>query len=111
MWVINSDGFYSVVNKDVKEGELLVRARLQEDIERLAKRLSLPLEHIAVTKMADYWYRLTVPVKEFGEYLAKMAEEIDYDNFKSSLSHKTAVDKERSRAYMKIWSALYEIQR
>jgi hypothetical protein len=81
-----------------------------EDLERLAEKLNIPSASIVTTKMADYHYRLTVNAEAFGEYLKNSVLAIDYDNFKSSLPHHTATDSKRSRAYMKVWSALYELQ-
>lgn len=107
---MTADGFFSIVNKDVAEGELLVRSRLKEDLERLAEKLNIPASKIVTTKMADYWYRLTVPAKDFGAYLAGTAERIDYDNFKSSLPYATATEKRRARAYSEVWQALYGLQ-
>ena len=110
MWHIDSNGMFSIVKKDCQSNELLVRSRLKEDLERLAEKLSIPETAIRTSANTDYKYRMTVKAEAFGAYLAKSALEIDYDNFKSSLPHNTATDNKRSRAYMKVWSALYELQ-
>lgn len=110
-WYINQDGFFSVVNKDVETGELLVRARVLDDLKRLAVKLDIPATRIVTTTMADYHYRMTVNAKAFGQYLASMAEGIDYDNFKSSLPHATPADRVRARVYANVWSDLYQLQK
>jgi hypothetical protein len=83
---------------------------LKEDLERLAEKLNISSDSIVTTKMADYHYRLTVKAEAFGDYLKKSALAIDYDNFKSSLPHNTATDSKRSKAYMNVWGALYQLQ-
>mgnify|MGYP001173168090 FL=1 len=52
---------------------------------------------------ADYHYLLVVPKWLVGECLAVHAENIDYPNFKSSVS-----DSHRHHAYMEVWSAMYK---
>jgi hypothetical protein len=76
----------------------------------LAEKLNIPSASIVTTKMADYHYRLTVNAEAFGEYLKNSVLAIDYDNFKSSLPHNTPTDRKRSKAYMNVWSALYQLQ-
>jgi hypothetical protein len=110
MWIINQDGFYSAVKKDCGKDELLVRARLKEDLERLAAKLDIPASKIVETPKADYRYRLVANAKAFSQYLADEALAIDYDNFKASLPHNTTADIKRSKAYISVWSALYELQ-
>jgi hypothetical protein len=37
MWIFCKDGFFSAVqNRDCQEDEVMVRARIREDVERLA---------------------------------------------------------------------------
>ena len=58
MWIFTKDGFYSVIkDKYCTEGELMVRARLRIDLERLLAKLDSDAE-ILVIKQADYRYRV-----------------------------------------------------
>lgn len=36
MWLVSARGFYSAVENSHREGEVLVRARVREDLEALA---------------------------------------------------------------------------
>lgn len=99
MWICDATGFFSIVKKDCKDDELLVRARVYEDLKRLADRLTLPAAAIVETPRADYRYRMTAKASAIAKYLAASALAINYDNFKASLPRKTPMDAKRARAY------------
>ena len=108
MWLFTRDGFYSAVHDDYcSPGELMIRARVIEDLERLLKRLEIDDADILVIKNADYRYRVKLSPEQWAGYVAAEAAGIDYANFKNSVA---ADDPERSSAYMKIWEAMYLFQ-
>lgn len=110
MWICDATGFYSIVKKDCGADEMLVRARVYEDLKRLADKLTIPATAIIETPRADYRYRMTAKASAIAEYLAASALAIDYDNFKASLPLKTPMDIKRARAYADVWGTLRQLQ-
>lgn len=110
MWHIDQNGAYSIVKKNCEPDELLVRARVYDDLKRLSERLNIQESAIIETPRADYRFRMTVKASAFAEYLATAALAIDYQNFKTSLPFETQLDKKRVLAYTDVWSALYRLQ-
>jgi hypothetical protein len=97
MWLMTKLGFFSVVeNRDDSDG-LIVRARCEQDIVNISHVLDKPLDWWLDEK-ADYGYRLLCSKKEWADALAAMANDIDYDNFKSSVK-----DERHHSAYQRVW--------
>lgn len=103
MWVMNTDGFFSIV-KDRQHGPgwLLVRARCIKDIERLMARLGAEWDVLELPE-ADYRYRIRMHRDAWSDYLQRAALAINYTNFKNSVPSR---DHTRHAAYMACWSAL-----
>lgn len=94
MWVFMNSGFVSVV-KDREDGSrLIVRARRPEVLKSL-----FPDEGIAVSDHSDYRYRTHVSRHQFVAVMSRAIQEIDYSNFKSSVS-----DCEILQLYHEIWA-------
>ena len=107
MWLFTRDGFYSAVYDDYcNEGELMIRARVIDDLERLRDKLSINAD-ILVINNADYRYRVKLTNEQWAKYVASEAASIDYPNFKNTLSEN---EYERASAYMKCWEAMYLFQ-
>jgi hypothetical protein len=107
VWIFTREGFFSAVKDEYcDQGELMIRARWKKDLARLAERIG-SREEILTIGHADYRYRLKVKREAWVGYVALAANEIDYANVKGTLAHG---DHERSRAYMEVWSALYQAQ-
>jgi hypothetical protein len=106
MWIIGSDFFVSLVNKDCLEGELLVRARREGDISRFLARRQVA----CIDAHADYLYRAPVPIPAIIDglhtELARVGSPAGYDNFKNSV-----VDKELHRALTEVWVTMRRLQR
>jgi hypothetical protein len=96
MWVLLNDSFLAIVAHNAKPGHLLVRSRIQGDIQR-----AIPSAEVYEDVAADYRYRADVPREIVKEALARAVDGIDYPNFKASVAN-TA----RHSAYMKIWKVL-----
>lgn len=101
MWIFMSDSFLSIVAHRTKPGILLVRARLPGDIKRV-----FPQAKVTVTPSADYMYRSELKADVVAARIAESIVDIDYDNFKNSIS-----DPDRHDACMTVWSAMYRLQR
>lgn len=108
MWLFTKDGFYSVVHDDYcNKGELMIRARVIDDLERLLGKLELSDADILIINNADYRYRLKLTNEQWAAYVAAEVAGIDYDNFKNTLP---AREQRRAAAYMKCWEAMYLLQ-
>ena len=108
MWLFTKDGFYSAVHDDYcNKGELMIRARVIDDLERLVGKLNLSDADILIVNNADYRYRVKLTKEQWSAYVAGEAAGIDYDNFKNSLP---VHEQRRAAAYMKCWEVMYLLQ-
>ena len=109
MWFITSIGFFSIVRKpeDVASGTLTVRARVRGDLEALRKACP-ELGEIEESPHNDYRFRARGPKATVGAALARLAEEIDYDNFKAAVGARQGC--ERAEVYHGVWDVLYRLQ-
>lgn len=98
MWIFQNDSFLSIVQHKQLPDSLLVRSRVDGDIERV-----FPNVEVFQIEEADYRYRAVIPREELKRALSDAVDRIDYPNFKDSI-HKS--DAKRKRAYMSVWSAL-----
>lgn len=97
MWIFLNDAFLSVVlDTHSVEGDLLVRARRREDIER-----TFPAAKIQRTPSRDYGWRTTLPRQIVAAAIASAVSTIDYGNFKESVQ-----EGDRHDAYMRVWSTM-----
>lgn len=107
MWILTTQGFYSVVAHRDDPEELLVRARTRDDIEAL--REQIPALEPFEDPTADYRHRAVVSRVEWRAAVAQLVTGIDYDNFKDAVAARQGT--ERSRLYGRIWSILLDLQR
>jgi hypothetical protein len=98
-------GFYSAVAK-VEDGDefVTVRARSERDINNLSDLIDAEPSRDEGT---DYRWRIRCRKSEWAEALAKMAEEIDYSNFKNRIKSE---DPDRADLLARVWEVLYDIQ-
>lgn len=106
MWVVTTQGFYSVVAHRDDPDRVLVRARTREDIEAL--RGQIPDLEPFEDPDADYRWRAVVERSAWARALAELGEAIDYDNFKSAVGDRQG--RERARLYGRIWGELLSLQ-
>jgi hypothetical protein len=101
MWLCLNDAFLSIVHKDCKDDELLVRARRPGDIEKVFGN------RVKATKTtnADYRYRLVVKRADVERKLASQINSISYKNFKDSVK-----DKKLHDAYLRVWGVMMGLQ-
>ncbi|WP_028322732.1 hypothetical protein [Desulfatiglans anilini] len=106
MWLFTVDGFFSVVKDNYcSDAELMVRARVREDLERFCKRMAIDPGGILELPEADYRFRIKVRRGRWVAYAGSMAYEIEYSNFKNTVD-----DHRRHMAYMECWRALHDWQ-
>jgi hypothetical protein len=122
MWLFTTDGFYSAVcarqgdgkkNRPVDPDRMMVRARVREHLANLIKRFPDELQGAEILKSAgtDYAYRLFVLKSVWAVILAKLAEETDYDNFKSAVERQQGSS---GNAYLgalhEVWGVMHSLQ-
>ena len=108
MWIINTDGFYSVVAIDEEPEQLLVRTRTKGDAKRFAVRCAPRLGYeptIFKTPERDYAFRMVVPRAVVGRIMGEAIDQIDYDNFKDAVAKRRGWDREA--VYASVWTVLY----
>ena len=110
MWIFNSCGFFSIVEKaeDQGTGKLTIRARVREDLVALRGKFMPELEPITSDTNLDYPYRARITRAAFAEGMKRMAEEVDYPNFKQKTFESMGAN--RARIYGKVWRDLMELE-
>ena len=96
MWIQLKDSFISIVEDQNNPTQLLVRARVAGDIERIFR-------HAKVVKGAgtDYEYRAFIDLHEAASAIYREVLAIDYPNFKAAVEEPFRHD-----AYMQVWTTL-----
>ena len=122
MWVFTKYGFFSAVcarkgggkyGQPVDPDRIMIRARLRSHLEALLKRFPdvLGESEIQTFTGTDYAFRVFVAKPAWSDMLAAMAEETDYDNFKSEVARHLGKD---GMAYEKslhdVWDVMYGLQ-
>ena len=102
MWIIMNDAFLSVVQNIYDEDELLVRARVEGDIERVFSNAE-----VFADEGSDYKYRSYLNKREVAKVIEWNVLDIDYGNFKNSVS---SSDSKRRNVYDRVWSDLLRLQ-
>jgi hypothetical protein len=110
MWLISAVGFYSIVQKhwDVGANTLTVRSRVRKDLEDLRDRYLPTLGSVQEDRHADYRYRVQVPAAEVAAAAARIAADIDYNNFKHAVEVRQGIG--RARLYADAWAVLHRLQ-
>lgn len=109
MWLFTPEGFFSVVTAEEFGEELQVRTRSTEDLERLRGSRFPDLGPTVSIAHRDYPYRAFCTKSALAACLARMAEGLDYDNFKDAVAARHS----RSRAgiYHEVWADCRKIER
>lgn len=100
MWVCLNKSFLSVVSKQCKPDELLVRARRPGDIEAV-----FPEAVVKKSTSTDYAFRAVLPRSRVAEAIAAEVMGIKYDNFKNSVREDRLHD-----AYAAFWNIHARLQ-
>ena len=109
MWILTTSGFYSIVEKpwDKPKGTLTIRTRVAGDLESL--RLQLPeLGPTLEDPKADYRFRAQAPRAAVAKVMSRLAESLDYDNFKDAVAERQGHD--RAELYHDVWAVLARLQ-
>ena len=103
MWVFLNNSFLSIVENRNNKDELLVRSRIKGDIEKV-----FPDSDVFEIENADYKYRSYIKKTDVSSKLKNLVEEINYDNFKNSISPDKS---ERYKSYLNVWTELRKLQK
>lgn len=109
MWIHSKLGFFSAVADYDRAGYVLVRARFEEDIRglcSLVREIDGTEPTPKKTPARDYLWRISIGNITWGRVLARLAEEIEYTNFKGAIHG----DPVRDRAYLRCWTAMRDAQ-
>jgi len=103
MWIFTNQGMVSIVKHRDKPDCLLVRAR-----ESRVLRTLFPGAKIIELPHADYRYRVVIKREDVAGLFESYIEDIDYDNFKNSIS----VEKhDYHESCMKVWGIMRNLQK
>jgi len=123
MWIFTKYGFYSAVcarqgdgghGQPVDPGRIMVRARLRTHIEALKDRFSDLLGDCEIKEFVgtDYAFRIFVDKPVWSQVLVGLADDMDYDNFKSEVARFQRRDGDAyEHSLHKVWSVMYELQK
>ena len=103
MWIMMNNSYFSIVKNTKKKDHLLVRGRVNGDIEKI-----FPKAQVIERQGSDYKYRASIPKWIVSNVMKKEIEKINYDNFKNSVSSKEHF---RHRVYFEVWMKLMELQK
>lgn len=113
MWIMTTEGFYSVVEHRADQDLLLVRSRDRQDLENALAGLDGTLSEdttINNDRLADYPWRMIVHREDWALAVARMTHAIDYDNFKSAVARTGKHGFKRSGIYHSVWSVLTRME-
>ncbi len=123
MWVFTKHGFFSAVcarqgggkhGQPIDPDRIMVRARVRGHLEALKKRFSDLLGQCDIQEFAgtDYAFRLFVDKPVWSQVLSGLAEETDYDNFKSEVArHQGRAGAAYERSLHEVWSVMHRLQK
>jgi hypothetical protein len=86
MWIVTDTGFFSVVKASGgNDGALSIRGRVKADLEGLRRKHLPGAGPVIDQNRADYPYSMRVSAAEFGEALDRIVNDIDYEDFRSTV--------------------------
>lgn len=108
MWLISMQGMYSVVEHREDPQRMLVRCRARGDLIALAAQIPGLEGRVFYDDQADYPWRAEVSRSEWALAAARLATEVDYDNFKDAVAR--AQGHKRAHVYHDVWNALLKLE-
>jgi hypothetical protein len=99
------DGFLSIVQAKDRDDCLLVRARVQGDVQHY-----FPTARVFRSEVRDYRYRAIVPRESVAARFALAAMAIDYGGGDAVSFKDSITDKRRASFYLDVWSTMAEMQ-
>jgi hypothetical protein len=108
MWLMTTQGFYSIVRKNV--GTYHVRARERNDLVNLKRVCGFDDEAFPIheSKQTDYGYRLIVAQSSVQHIMDTLGLYIEYDNFKTEIGN-TPDQRHKLPAYHEVWAVMSDL--
>lgn len=103
MWVFLNDAFFSIVQHREDKEMVVVRARVEGDLERAFGNQHEVLE----TEDSDYRFRMFLNKEYVSDVMKRKVLNINYGNFKDSIAKQ---DYERKSYYTRVWSVMNDWQ-
>lgn len=103
-WIFTNNAFVSVVEDRDMPDQLWVRARIKGDLEAFFNLTAQQLDVIQ-TEDADYRWRCVVDRPLFKMALIKLADDVDYTNFKNSIPSNKKGNM-RHDHYLRVWTVM-----
>jgi hypothetical protein len=99
MWLFTSEGFISVVadRNDPKTGNLLVRSRDRQHLEKL-----FPNAEIFSKTPSDYKWRAWISRSDVSRLMQSQVDSLNYTNFKNSIP-----DDKYHDACIGVWNTMF----
>jgi len=122
MWIFTKHGFFSAVcarkgngkhGQPVDPDRIMVRGRLRSHLKALKERFPNLIGECDIQETAgtDYAFRLFVPKPAWVQVFAGLAEETDYDNFKSEVAnHQGEAGAAYEHSLHDVWSVMHKLQ-
>jgi hypothetical protein len=123
MWIFTKHGFFSAVcvrKGDGKQGQpvdldrIMVRARVRGHLEALKKRFPDLIGQCEIQEFVgtDYAFRIFLDKQVWSQVVAGLAEETDYDNFKSAVArHQGRAGPAYEDSLYEVWSLMNRLQK
>jgi hypothetical protein len=123
MWIFTKHGFFSAVcarqgtgkhTQPVDPNRIMVRGRVRAHLEALKKRFPDLLGQCEIQEYAgtDYAVRIFVAKSVWSQVLSGLAEETDYDNFKSEVAqHQGKAGTAYVHSLHDVWSVMHGLQK
>jgi hypothetical protein len=123
MWVFTKHGFFSAVcarqgngkyGQPVDPNVIMVRARVRAHLEALKEHFAELLGQCEIQDFTgtDYAFRIFVAKPVWSQVLAGLAEETDYDNFKSEVArHQGKAGSAYAHSLHDVWSVMNKLQK
>ena len=123
MWIFTKHGFFSAVcarkgngkhGQPVNPDRIMVRGRLRSHLEALKHRFPDLLGQCDIQENAgtDYAFRLFVQKSAWMQVVAGLAQETDYDNFKSEVArHQGRAGAAYEHSLHEVWSVMNRLQK
>lgn len=99
MWIMMNDAMFSIVQDTEVSSNLLVRARIRNNIEDV-----FDVQAVETTD-SDYRFRAYMDRDYVMKIISDRIDEIDYPNFKNSVTEPVL-----KKAYNQVWSVMYNVQ-
>ena len=123
MWIFTRYGFFSAVSARQRDGKydqaidpdrIMVRARVRGHLEALKERFPVQLGRCDIHDFigTDYAFRIFVDKGVWSRVLSQLAEETDYDNFKSEVArYQGRSGAAYENSLHQVWAVMYGLQK